>query len=442
LLEVVRNATLLNVAKVAFVGAGSVEFTRNVVTDLCGYPELGQLQLALHDISAPRLEHAQALARRIVEQTGADAIVTASADRPEALDGASYVINEVQAGGYASTRLDFDIPARYGVRQTIGDTLGIGGIFRGLRTIPVVTGIASDMVRLCPDAYLLNYSNPMAMLPWAVYAGTSFRNVYGLCHSVRDTHSFLAGLVGVDEAQIRYVTAGFNHQAFVLRFEHEGRSLYPRLAEIIEASPELQRRVRVEIFRRFGYFPTESSEHSAEYVPWFMRHDGEIDRFRIFVGDYLARSEENLRELEDLQAQLESGAPLDLESSDELASQFIHSVETGKAREIYVNVRNDGLISNLPADCCVEVPCAVDGDGARPQAVGALPPQLAALNRTFLNVVELTVRAALEGSRDHVYQAALLDPNTAATLTTGQIIAMCDDLLEAHHDLLPPGLAR
>jgi alpha-galactosidase len=430
------------VAKVAFVGAGSVEFTRNVVTDLCGYPELGQLQLALHDISAPRLAHARALARRIVEQTGADAIVTASAQRPEALDGASYVINEVQAGGYAATRLDFDIPASYGVRQTIGDTLGIGGIFRGLRTIPVVTGIASDMLQVCPDAYLLNYSNPMAMLPWAVYAGTSFRNVYGLCHSVRDTHSFLAGLVGIDEAQIHFVTAGFNHQAFVLRFEHEGRSLYPRLAEIIEASPELQRRVRVEIFRRFGFFPTESSEHSAEYVPWFMRHDGEIDRFRIFVGDYLARSQENLRELEELAAALESGGPLDLGPADELASQFIHSVETGKAREIYVNVRNDGLITNLPADCCVEVPCEVGGDGARPQAVGALPPQLAALNRTFLNVVELTVRAALEGSREHVYQAALLDPNTAATLTTGQIVAMCDDLLDAHHDLLPPGLAR
>jgi alpha-galactosidase len=430
------------VVKVAFVGAGSVEFTRNVVTDLCGYPELGRLELALQDISPSRLEHAQALVRRIVGQTGAGAIVTASAGRPEALDGAGYVINEVQAGGYAATRLDFDIPASYGVRQTIADTLGIGGIFRGLRTIPVVTGIAEDMLRLCPDACLLNYSNPMAMLPWAVYAGTSFRNVYGLCHSVRDTHSFLAGLVGVAEAQVDFVTAGFNHQAFVLRFEHEGRSLYPRLAEIIEASPELQRRVRVEIFRRFGYFPTESSEHSAEYVPWFMRHDDQIDRFRIFVGDYLARSQENLRELEDLEVQLKSGAPLELAPTGELASEFIHSLETGQAREIYVNVRNDGLITNLPADCCVEVPCDVDGDGARPRSVGALPPQLAALNRTFLNVVELTVRAALDGRREHVYQAALLDPNTAATLTTGQIVAMCDDLLDAHYDLLPPALTR
>jgi alpha-galactosidase len=443
LLEVGLNATLLSVLKVTFIGAGSVEFTRNVVTDLCGYPELtGELHLALHDVSAERLGHAEALARRIAEQTGSGATVTASLDRRDALRDARYVINEIQVGGYDATRLDFDIPARYGVRQTIADTLGIGGIFRGLRTIPVVTRIAEDMVQVCPDAYLLNYSNPMAMLPWAVYEGTAFGNVFGLCHSVRDTHGFLAGLVGLDPAEVDFVTAGFNHQAFVLRFEAAGRDLYPRLAEIIDASPELQRRVRVELFRRFGYFPTESSEHSAEYVPWFMRHDGEIERFRIFVGDYLARSEENLREYESLERQLDAGTPLDLEPTDELASQFIHSLETGTEREIYVNVRNGDLITSLPAQCCVEVPCDVGAAGARPRAVGALPPQLAALNRTFLNVVELTVRAALDGSREHVYQAALLDPNAGATLTTTQIVAMCDDLLDAHKALLPPGLTR
>ena len=424
-----------------FIGAGSVEFTRNVVTDLCSFAELrGDLHLALHDVSPERLRHAETLARRIVAQTGSSATVTASLDRREALQGARYVINEIQVGGYDATRLDFGIPAGYGVRQTIGDTLGIGGIFRGLRTIPVVTGIAEDMLRECPDAYLLNYSNPMAMLPWAVYEGTAFGNVFGLCHSVRDTHSFLAGLVGLDPAEVDFLTAGFNHQAFVLRFEAGGRDLYPRLAEVIDGSPELQRRVRVELFRRFGYFPTESSEHSAEYLPWFMRHDGEIERFRIFVGDYLARSEENLREYESLQRQLDEGTPLDLTPTDELASQFIHSLETGTEREIYVNVRNGDLITSLPAQCCVEVPCDVGADGARPRAVGALPPQLAALNRTFLNVVELTVRAALDGSREHVYQAALLDPNTSATLTTAQTIAMCDDLLDAHKALLPPGL--
>jgi alpha-galactosidase len=376
-----------------------------------------------------------------VAQTGAAATVRASQDRASVLAGADYVINEVQVGGYAATRADFDIPARYGVRQTIGDTLGIGGIFRGLRTIPVVTGIATDMLAYCPDACLLNYSNPMAMLPWAVYAGTGFRNVYGLCHSVRDTHAFLAGLVGADPDKVQFTTAGFNHQAFVLRFEQDGQSLYPRLAEVIDASPELQRRVRVELFRRFGYFPTESSEHSAEYVPWFMRHEGEVERYRIFVGDYLERSQENLAELDSLRQQLADDAELDLSPTDELASQFIHSVETGAERQIYVNVRNDGLIANLPPDCCVEVPCDLSLGAARPLAVGALPVQLAALNRTFLNVVELTVTAALGGSREHVYQAALLDPNTAATLTTSQTVAMCDELLAAHSSQLPPGLA-
>ncbi len=437
--ESTANATLPGVISVTFIGAGSIEFTRNVVTDLCSYPEFrGQLRLALYDISPERLAHAERLARRISAQTGAEARVTATLDRREALAGARYVINEVQVGGYAATRADFDIPARYGVRQTIGDTLGIGGIFRGLRTIPVVTALARDMHDVCPDAYLLSYSNPMAMLPWAVYAGTPFDRVFGLCHSVRDTQAFLTELVGADPARVSFLTAGFNHQAFVLRFEQDGQSLYPRLAEVIAGSPELQRRVRVEIFRRFGYFPTESSEHSAEYVPWFMRHDDQVERFRIFVGDYLERSEENLRELEALQRTLAGDAPLELAPTDELASLLIHSLETGTERELHVNIRNGGLITSLPEDCCVEVPATVGAGGVKPVPVGALPPQLAALNRTFLNVVELTVRAALEESRDHVYQAALLDPNTAATLTTEQTVAMCDDLFAAHRSFLSP----
>ena len=320
------------VITVTFVGAGSIEFTRNVVTDLCSYPEFrGGLHLALYDINAERLAHAERLAQRISAQTGAAATVSATRDRREALQGARYVINEVQVGGYDATRADFDIPARYGVRQTIGDTLGIGGIFRGLRTIPVTTALARDMHDVCPDAYLLSYSNPMAMLPWSVYEGTPFTRVFGLCHSVRDTQAFLTGLVGADPGRVRFLTAGFNHQAFVLRFEQDGQSLYPRLAEVIDGSPELQRRVRVEIYRRFGYFPTESSEHSAEYVPWFMRHDDQIERFRIFVGDYLARSEENLRELESLQQALASDAPLDLEPT-ERARVAVHPLAGNRHR--------------------------------------------------------------------------------------------------------------
>jgi alpha-galactosidase len=427
--------------KIAFIGAGSVEFTRNVVTDLCGFPELhADLEFSLHDIDAERLDHAEAMTRRISDQSRAGATVTASLDRLRAIDGADYVVNEVQVGGYAATRADFDIPAQYGVRQTIADTLGIGGIFRGLRTVPLLVAIGADMAKACPGAYLLNYSNPMAMLPWAVYAGSPFERVVGLCHSVRDTHRFLAGLVGHEVSEVDFLTAGFNHQAFVLRFEHEGEDLYPKLREVIDSSPELQRRVRVEIFRRFGYFPTESSEHSAEYVPWFMRHDAQVERFRIFVGDYLHRSEDNLDEYERTRRELESGAPLVLEPTSELASEFIHAHQTGQAREIYANVRNRGLITNLPEDCCVEVPCMIDASGPSPRRVGALPPQLAALNRTFLNVVELTVRAVLDGDRQHVYQAALLDPNTAATLTTAETAQMCDDLLRAHADLIPAAL--
>jgi len=428
---------------VTFFGAGSVEFTRNVTTDLCAYPEFrGGLHFALYDISAERLAHAERLVRRISEQTGAASTVTATADRRAALAGANYVINEVQVGGYDATRADFDIPARYGVHQTIGDTLGIGGIFRGLRTIPVVVDLARDMLEHCPDAYLLSYSNPMAMLPWAVYEGAGFGRVFGLCHSVRDTQAFLTDLVGADPKRVRFLTAGFNHQAFVLRFEQDGESLYPRLAEVVESSPELRRRVRVEIYRRFGYFPTESSEHSAEYVPWFMNHQDQIERYRIFVGDYLERSEENLRELATLERQLASDEPLELEREDELASLFIHSQETGTERELHVNIRNGGLIASLPDECCVEVPCLVGAGDPRPVYVGRLPPQLTALNRTFLNVVELTVRAALDGSREHVYQAALLDPNTGATLTTEQTVAMCDELIDAHRHLLPATLLR
>jgi alpha-galactosidase len=261
-----------------------------------------------------------------------------------------------------------------------------------------------------------------------------------MCHSVRDTHRFLAGLVGLPVQDIHFVTAGFNHQAFVLRFEHQGHDLYPALRAAIDADPELGRRVRVEIFRRFGYFPTESSEHSAEYVPWFMRHDDEVDHFRIPIGEYLRRSERNIDEFESTRQELESDQPLDLVPTSELASEFIHAHQTGVAREIYLNVRNNGLISGLPDECCVEVPTIIDADGPHPQAVGALPPQLLALNRTFLNVVELTVRAVLDGDRRHVYQAALLDPNASSVLTTRSAEAMCDELLAAHGDLIPAAL--
>jgi alpha-galactosidase len=427
--------------KVAFIGAGSVEFTRNVVTDLCSYPELrGNLELSLHDIDETRLGYAEALANRISAQSKAGAVVTASSDRRTAVAGADFVVNEIQVGGYAATRIDFDIPAKYGLRQTIGDTIGIGGIFRGLRTIPVLQGIGRDLADVAADSTLLNYSNPMAMLPWAVYASTPFSRVVGLCHSVRDTHRQLAELVGVPREEIEYVTAGFNHQAFVLTFRRGGEDLYPRLRKVVEADPDLLRRVRVEIFRRFGYFPTESSEHSAEYVPWLMRRGDEIERFRIPVGEYLRRSEANIDEFDTTLATLEADSDLDLTPTSEMASEYIQAQVTGQPAELYVNIRNDGRIANLPDECCVEVPATVDAGGLHPRSVGVLPPQLAALNRTFLNVVELTVKAVLEGDREHVYQAALLDPNTAATLSIDEIRRMCDELITAHGDRIPEPL--
>ncbi len=427
--------------KVSIIGAGSVEFTRNVVTDLCSFPELhGSLELSLHDVDPDRLRYAESLVRRIDEQSGSGAVVSADLDRRAAVEGSDYVLNEIQVGGYAATRTDFDVPARYGVRQTISDTIGIGGIFRGVRTIPVLLDIGEDLARVAPDAYLLSYSNPMAMLPWAVYAGTPFQRVVGLCHSVRDTHRLLAELVDVPLAEVDFTTAGFNHQAFVLRFEHQGVDLYPRLREVVEADPELQRRVRVEIFRRFGYFPTESSEHSAEYVPWIMRHDDQVEQFRVPIGEYLTRSERNMAEYESTRTALEAADTLDLTPTSELASEIIHAHQTGDPAEVYVNIRNEGRIEGLPDDCCVEVPATVDAEGLHPRAVGAMPPQLTALNRTFLNVVELTVKAVLEGDRRHVYQAALLDPNTAATLTTAQTVEMCDELFAAHGSLIPDAL--
>ena len=426
--------------RIVFIGAGSVEFTKNLLGDILTFPELASSEIVLHDIDPERLEAGVAIARWTTDTLGAAARISSTLDRRAALEGADYVVNMVQVGGHDATLLDLELPLRYGLRQTIGDTLGIGGIFRALRTIPVMLGIATDMAEQCPDAWLLNYTNPMAMLCWSVYEGSPIARVVGLCHSVQGTTRRLAELVGVPFEEVTFVGAGINHQAFILRFERHGENLYPLLDEAIERDPELARTVRVEMYRRLGYFPTESSEHSAEYVPWFMRHDELVERYRITVSEYIERSEENLREYERIRNALAAGEGFEIERSLEYASLIIHSIETGTERVIYGNVRNSGLIDNLPTGCCVEVPCLVDRAGVQPTHVGALPPQLAALNRTFANVCELTVRAALDGKPEHVYHAAMLDPNTAASLTLDQIEALVDDLFEAHGDALPVGL--
>jgi alpha-galactosidase len=442
------GARLAAVAKITIIGAGSVEFTRSILADLCAYDELhGTLEIALHDIDDERLAYALLAAGQLVERSNAGYDVSAHESRASAFDGADYLINEIQIGGYPATRTDFDVPRKYGLRQTIADTIGIGGIMRGLRTIPVMIEMADEMVERCPDGLLLNYTNPMAMVPWGIWSGSRLpaSNVVGVCHSVRDTHAFLARAVGVSQERIEFRTAGFNHQCFVYVFRDReiGEDLYPKLRAVVEADPEgLGRRVRVELFKRFGYFPTESSEHSAEYVPWFLAHDDQVARYRIEVDEYLRRSEDNLAEWEQVKRALDAGEELEVERGDELASQFIRALETGVEAELYGNIRNEGLIEGLPEDACVEVPVKVGREGVEPMVFGALPPQCLALNRTFLNVVELTVRAVVEGSRELVVQAALLDPNTAATLTVDRIVDMVDDLIEAHGDLIPEPIRR
>jgi alpha-galactosidase len=428
---------------ITFIGAGSVVFTRDLLGDLCSFPELQSATVRLHDIDPERLATAEALARRTAEICGANPTIEAHPDRRAAIDGANYVINMVQVGMFEATRHDLEIPAKHGVTQTIGDTLGVGGIFRALRTFPVLEGIARDMHEVAADgAWLLNYTNPMAMNVWFTTAATPVKNVVGLCHSIQHTTRTMAEIVGVPFEEVTFEGAGVNHQAWILRFEHHGEDLYPRLDAHIEADPELRRRVRVELYRRFGYFPTESSEHSAEYLPWFLRRDDLVERYRLIPNEYIDRSIEGLAEYETTKQILASGADFEIERSLEYAIQIIHSIETGIPRVIYGNVRNDGLITNLPDGCCVEVPCVVDRTGVRPTFVGDLPVQCAALNRTFVNVGELTVRAAIDGDPRLVRHAAMLDPNTSSVLDIDQIWDLCNELTIAHGDALPEALRQ
>jgi alpha-galactosidase len=426
--------------KIAFIGAGSVVFTQGLLMDLLAFPELKDVQVALHDIDAERLATAEAAARHIAGLRSAAPTITAHAERRAALDGADFVINTVQVGMGEATRVDFDIPATYGLRQTIADTLGIGGIFRALRTFPLLKGLGADIAAVCPQAWLLNYTNPMAMNVQYLSQATGLTRVAGLCHSVYWTMRGLSELVGVPFEEVSYHAAGVNHQAWVLRFERDGADLYPRLDALIERDEQLRRRVRVDMYRRLGYYPTETSEHSSEYVPWYLHHDAEIERLRLPIGAYLGIVADNVREYEQSRDALASGRPLPVEGTMEYAPQIIHSVVTGTPRTVYGNVPNHGLIDNLPGHGAVEVPCLVDSLGVQPTRAGALPPQLAALNRTYLSVTDLVVRAALEEDPRHIRHAAMIDPSTAATLTVDAIWRLCDDMVRAHAGLLPPAL--
>jgi len=426
---------------VVIIGAGSVEFTRELLGDILSFPELGSIRVVLHDIDDERLQTAEAIARATARAAGAEPELVATSDRRRALDGADYVINVIAVGVHEATVRDFEIPARYGLNQTIGDTIGVGGIFRGLRTFPVLAGIARDMAEVCPDAWLLNYTNPMAMNISYLHAVAPQLKVLGLCHSVYWTMVGLCELIDVPYDEVSYWSAGVNHQAWVLRWERSGENLYPLLDERIAADPELRRRVRVDMYRRLGYYPTETSEHSSEYVPWYLRNPAEVERLRINIGEYVSISEANIAEYHRLREELANAEALPIDTtSTEYAPQVIHSLETGTPRVISANVANQGLIANLPDGLAVEVPTLLDSLGAHPMRVGDLPPQCAALNRNFLGPVELTVRAAVDENPRLIRAAAMVDPNTAATLTVDQIWQLCDELTTAHGELLPPPL--
>jgi alpha-galactosidase len=428
-------------ATIAIIGAGSVVFTRDLLGDVFSFPELADARIVLHDIDPERLETAVAIAEATASAVGVRPEISASHERRAALDGADYVINVIQVGMHEATVRDFEIPESFGLHQTIADTIGVGGIFRGLRTFPVLAGIAEDMAAVCPDAWLLNYTNPMAMNISYLHAVAPRLKVLGLCHSVHWTVHDLCELVGVPMDEVSWWSAGVNHQGWVLRWERDGQDLYPLLDERIAADPELRRRVRVDMYRRLGYYPTETSEHSSEYVPWYLHHPSEVERLRLNVGEYVDISAENLAEYHRVREQLAGSQPLEVRSeATEYAPQVIHSIETGTTRVISANVANQGLISNLPHGFAVEVPTVLDALGAHPVRVGDLPPQCAAVNRSYIGPAELAVRAAVDGDPRLVRAAAMVDPNASASLTVDQIWELCNALVVAHGPLLPEAL--
>ncbi len=427
-------------AAITLIGAGSTVFAKNLLGDILSFPELAGSDLRLMDIDLERLHTSKLMAYKVADALGAHPKIKATSNRREALDGADYAINMIQVAGYKpGTVVDFELPKKYGLRQTIADTLGIGGIMRGLRTIPVLLDICKDMEEVCPDVQFLNYSNPMAILCWAIARASKIHTV-GLCHSVQGTAEQLADDIGVPFHEINYLCAGINHMAFYLKFEQHGEDLYPLIQKVIDEGriPDWNR-VRYEMFSRLGYFVTESSEHFSEYTPYFIRRDRPdlVERFNVPLDEYIRRCEKQIAEWELMRVQFENNEPQTINRSREYGSRIIYSMETGEPCVIYGNVLNRGYIENLPQDCIVEVPCLVDKIGVQPTRVGRIPPHLAALMQTNINVQSLTVEAALTGKRQHIYHAAMLDPHTASELTLDDIWSMVDDLIEAHGDWLP-----
>jgi alpha-galactosidase len=433
--------------KIAFVGAGSIVFARNLMGDILSYSELQGSTLSLMDIDEERLDRVATAGEQLIEHNDVEATIETTTDRRETLEGADYVLNMIHVGGREPFENEIRIPQEYGVNQAVGDTLGPGGVFRFLRTAPVMLDLARDMEEVCPDALLLNYTNPMAMLCWAVDEATDV-DIIGLCHSVQHTAEAVSDYADVPKDELDYWVAGINHMAWFLEAEHDGESIYPALHEAME-DPETYRRdnVRFDILRHFGSFVTESSNHMSEYVPYFRTEEETIEEYTIeeefddYLVDWMPTGyyfehwcdyQQEAREMDPSEIDPE------IERSEEYGSRIIHSMEAGERRRMNVNVRNDtDAIANLGDDTCVEVPCLVDGQEVHPCSVGELPAQLVALNRSNTSVQRLAVQAALEHDQEALRQAVKLDPLTSAACTLAEIDEMVDDLLSANAAYLP-----
>jgi len=429
-------------AKIGFLGAGSTVFAKSVLGDCLHVESLRDAEINLLDIDADRLNVSKVMLENINRTLGADAKIRGflSEDAREALSGVDYVVNAIQVGGYEpSTVIDFEVPKKYGLRQTIGDTLGIGGIFRALRTIPVMLDYCRIMEEVAPNVLMINYSNPMGMLTGALLKATGI-NLTGLCHSVQVCASHLCRELDLPSDDLKWKIAGINHQGWLLEISRHGEDLYPEIKRRAQL-PEYNHKdaVRFELMKWFGYYVTESSEHTAEYAPWFIKSKAPelIDRFHIPLDEYPRRCVRQIERWDDMKADLLADKPIHHERGHEYASYIFDAVETGVPYTFGGNVLNKGLITNLPHNCCVEVMCVADRNGITPTYVGDLPPQCAALTRTNVNVVDLTVQAALTQKKEYIYQAAMLDPHTASELTIDEIVSLCDDLIEAHGDYLP-----
>ena len=446
--------------KLTIIGAGSTVFTKNIVVDLLTIEKFKSIEIALVDIDQKKLDKTFELLKLISKKINVNPILTKHNNRKEALINSDFVQTTIQVGGYdPSTIIDFEIPKKYGLQQTIADTLGIGGIMRGLRTIPVLLDIAKDIMEICPEALWLQYVNPMCSNMIAINKVYPNIKSIGLCHSVQSTLEMLAKDLGENINDIDYLCGGINHMAFYQKLEKKstGENLYPKLKLIGEkilndeilstrtnqkefyTNKILHEKVRYEILRRFGYFVTESSEHFAEYVPWFIKQNRQdlIDKYKIPKDEYIDRCELYKKMWKNLDNDISPIVNQPIKRSNEYASYIIDAVTNNNSKTIYGNVMNDKLIDNLPNNCCVEVPCEIDLEGFHPQKIGILPEHLAGLMRTNINTQLLTAEAAITNKKEYIYHAAMLDPLTSSNLSIDEIYSMTNEMIDAHGSFLP-----